>query len=437
MRDCVFCRMVAGSSPAWIVHETETTLAFLDANPVAAYHTLVVPKDHHVSLFDVPADILRDVMATVKHIVDLYHDVLGLENVQIVNSSGVHAQQDVPHFHVHIVPRHRGDGQDIRWTTHPELRARFDELLARLRDDAPTTPKEENPLTWRYAICNELFEGWTLGRVARFCRDLGYEGLELAPYTLAERVDALSADDRAAIRREIEDEGMRVVGLHWLLARTEGLQLNDADPETRERTVRYLLSEIDLCADLGGDVLVLGSPAQRAPGRGVSYGQAWTYTAEAMRRCGQHAHERGVTFCIEALPEPECSFITDVAEAARLVRQVDTPGFCMIVDVKAMAHDPPPLGAQVHSVGALTRHVHVNDPNLLGPGMGDVDVAPVLRALHELGYDGWVSVEAFDADYGVEAIARDSIANLWAADPRFWPTEHHPYNPTTDKEVGT
>jgi len=273
-------------------------------------------------------------------------------------------------------------------------------------------------MTWRYAICNELFEGWPLGRVARFCRDLGYEGLELAPYTLAESVDALSPADRAGIRREIEAEGMRVVGLHWLLARTDGLQLNDLDPAVRERTVRYLLAEIDLCADLGGDVLVLGSPAQRAPGPGVTPDEAWRYTADAMRRCGERASQRGVTFCIEALPEPECSFITNVAEAARLVRQVDMPGFAMIVDVKAMAHDPPPLDVQVRSVGALIRHVHVNDPNLLGPGMGEVDVAPVLQALREIGYDGWVSVEAFDATYGIETIARESMANLRAADPR-------------------
>jgi histidine triad (HIT) family protein len=142
MRDCVFCRIVAGSSPAWIVHETETTLAFLDVNPVAAYHTLVIPKAHQADLFDVGADVLLEVMASVKAVVDLYHRRLGLENVQIVSSSGVHAQQDVPHFHVHIVPRHRGDGQNIRWTTHPELRARFDELLARLRDDPPQAPKE-------------------------------------------------------------------------------------------------------------------------------------------------------------------------------------------------------------------------------------------------------------------------------------------------------
>jgi len=211
---------------------------------------------------------------------------------------------------------------------------------------------------------------------------------------------------------------MRVAGLHWLLARTQGLSLNAADAETRERTVHYLLAEIDLCADLGGDVLVFGSPAQRSPGPGVAPQRAWGYTLDAMRRCGERAGRRGVTFCIEALPPPECDFITTVDEAARLVRQVDHPAFQMMIDVKAISYDPRPLDTQVRAVATLIRHVHANDPNLLGPGMGAVDIAPVLRALHEIDYAGWVSVEAFDASYGIEAIARESISHLRRADPR-------------------
>ena len=76
---------------------------------------------------------LLGVMTALKDVVDRYHERLGLQNVQIVNSSGAEAQQDVFHLHFHIVPRHEGDGQDIQWTTHPELRERFDAMLARLR----------------------------------------------------------------------------------------------------------------------------------------------------------------------------------------------------------------------------------------------------------------------------------------------------------------
>jgi len=130
---CIFCEIVAGRAPAWRVHETEHALAFFDVNPVCPYHTLVVSKQHYAGLFDVPPDELSAVMGAVKDVVDLYHAKLGLDHVQLVQSTGREAQQDVFHLHVHIVPRRRGDGLDIHWSTHPELRSAFDQFLARLR----------------------------------------------------------------------------------------------------------------------------------------------------------------------------------------------------------------------------------------------------------------------------------------------------------------
>lgn len=134
MDDCIFCKIVSGEAPSWKVYETESAFAFLDINPVNEYHTLVIPKQHFTNIFDVPAETLTGVITALKHVVDLYHKKLGIENVQIVNSSGADAQQDVFHLHFHIVPRHKGDGQDIKWTTHREMRERFDELLKRLQE---------------------------------------------------------------------------------------------------------------------------------------------------------------------------------------------------------------------------------------------------------------------------------------------------------------
>lgn len=133
MNDCIFCRIVAGTAPSWKVHETTAAYAFFDIHPVNAYHTLVVPKRHYVDLFAVPASELLDLMATLKDVVDLYHTHLGMRNLQVVNSSGPDAQQDVFHLHFHIVPRHRGDGQDVHWTPRLELVEQFPTLLARLQ----------------------------------------------------------------------------------------------------------------------------------------------------------------------------------------------------------------------------------------------------------------------------------------------------------------
>ena len=132
MDDCIFCHVVTGKAESWKVHETDHAYAFLDIHPVNEYHTLVIPKRHYVNIFDVPADELLQVMSALKNVVDLYRERLDMENVQIVSSSGAEAQQDVFHLHFHIVPRHSGDGQDVQWSPHPEMRQRFGEMLARL-----------------------------------------------------------------------------------------------------------------------------------------------------------------------------------------------------------------------------------------------------------------------------------------------------------------
>ena len=267
-------------------------------------------------------------------------------------------------------------------------------------------------MSYRYAICNELFEGWSLADTAAFVGDLGYQGLELAPFTLCDLVTDLSATERTQIRNTVEGAGISVVGLHWLLAKTEGFQLNDADSEVRECTAQYMLDLIDCCADVGGEVLIFGSPQQRDVPDGRSTDDAWQTTVEILHRCGERAQEQGVLFCVEPLSTNETNFITTVDEAAELVRAVDHPGLQMMVDTKAMSHTPQPIPDQIRSVHPLFHHVHVNDPNLRGPGMGALDFAPILNTLTDLDYSGWVSVEVFDFSPGAEHIARSSLSYL-------------------------
>ena len=267
-------------------------------------------------------------------------------------------------------------------------------------------------MSWRYAICSELFEGWPLEQVAAFVAEVGYDGLELAPFTLSRDVRQIRAAQRKAIRQAIESAGLKVPGLHWLLARTEGLQLNDPHPAVRERTTQYLLALIDLCADLGGQLLAFGSPQQRSLRPGWMPAQAMASAVEIFRRCGERAQARGLAFCLEPLTTQETDFITTASEAAAMVRQVHHPGFQMMVDVRAMSYEARSIPEVIRQVAPHIRHMHLNDPNLLGPGMGDVDFGPILRALREVGYEGWLSVEPFDFSPGPERIARESLAYL-------------------------
>jgi sugar phosphate isomerase/epimerase len=147
---------------------------------------------------------------------------------------------------------------------------------------------------WRYSLCNEMFEGWDLADIARLAAEIGYQGVELAPYTFAPLVTDLDAADRARIRRDVEDAGLQVSGLHWLLARTP-FRLNTPDAEERGRAAEYLLATIDFCADVGGDILVFGSPAQRDPVEGFEADEAWASTVQAMRRCGERRLSPGST----------------------------------------------------------------------------------------------------------------------------------------------
>jgi histidine triad (HIT) family protein len=130
--DCVFCRIVAGRLPSWKVYEDSSTYSFLDTSPFSEFHTLVVPKQHFESMFDLPPEQVSSLSLGVKAVVDLLGAKIGLTDVQILNSSGAAAQQDVFHVHFHVVPRAEGDGQDIRRTTHPEWRPRFDFLISQL-----------------------------------------------------------------------------------------------------------------------------------------------------------------------------------------------------------------------------------------------------------------------------------------------------------------
>jgi sugar phosphate isomerase/epimerase len=210
----------------------------------------------------------------------------------------------------------------------------------------------------------------------------------------------------------VEEAGLKVAGLHWLLARTP-FRLNAPNAEERGRAAEYLLATVDFCADVGGDILVFGSPDQRDPVEGFPVDEAWASTVEVMQRCGERAEERGVTFCIEPLGTP---FVTWVDDARRLVQEVDRAGFRMMVDCKSMGQDTRWSPAdQMRSAAPWFKHVHVNDPNLLGPGMGDLDFRPILATLCELEYGGWVSLEAFLFPNGPEQMARQSMANLLAA----------------------
>lgn len=261
----------------------------------------------------------------------------------------------------------------------------------------------------RYAICNETFEGWDHPRVCQTVAELGYQGLELAPFTFANRVTDIPADKRQEIRRQAEACGLQIIGLHWLLAKTEGFQLTSPDPAIRQRTAAYLVELARLCRDVGGDLMVFGSPAQRRLPPGATKAQASDYALDTFQRAAPGIAECGVKVCLEPLSPPEADFLNTIAETLELAKRINHPNFTLHLDVKAMSTDDAPTPDLIRKYGAQAGHFHANDANRRGPGFGATDFVPIFQALKESGYAGWVSVEVFDYTPDPVTIARESI----------------------------
>jgi sugar phosphate isomerase/epimerase len=261
----------------------------------------------------------------------------------------------------------------------------------------------------KYAICNETFEGWDHARVCARVAELGYTGLELAPFTLAPLITAVTAAHRAELRRQAESAGVRIIGLHWLLAKTEGFHLTSPDAATRRRTGEYLAELARAAADLGGDILVLGSPMQRNVPEGVTRAQADDLAADTLRHCLPELERGRVYLCLEPLTPAETNFLNTAAEGVALCRKLAHPFVKLHLDVKAMSAETAPTPDVIRANREYLHHFHANDPNKRGPGFGGTDFRPIFQALRDVDYQGWVSVEVFDYSPDPDTIARESI----------------------------
>lgn len=264
----------------------------------------------------------------------------------------------------------------------------------------------------KFAICNEIFQNWKLDDTFACVAKSGYDAVEIAPFTMANYVTEISANDRLRIREAAARAGLAISGIHWVLVKAEGMHLTHPDQPVRTRTARYFGELVDFCADLGGRFLVVGSPKQRSLLPGVALAQAWEWALDVFREPVLRAEQRGVTICFEPLAPAETNFINTAAEAIRFTQQLNTPHFKIILDVKAMSSEAKPVPQIIRESWPHFAYFHANDRNLKGPGFGDVDFRPIAAALKEVGYDGYVSVEVFNFDEGPEAIARRSLDYL-------------------------
>jgi len=249
----------------------------------------------------------------------------------------------------------------------------------------------------RISLCNEVIAALPFGRQCEVAAELGYEGLEIAPYTLGDDPTRLSTAEIAELRRAASDAGIAITGLHYLMRAPAGLSITSADDAVRARSIAVMRRYCGLCAALGGTILVHGSPDQRvlAPSdedAGRKRG------AECFAAVADAATQTNVTYCIEPLARNQTAFINTVAEAAAIVRMVNKPALRTMIDCSAAAQsETEPVDTLVRRwlPSGLIAHMHFNDPNRRGPGEGTLAFGPILAALRDAGYAGDASIEPF------------------------------------------
>lgn len=251
----------------------------------------------------------------------------------------------------------------------------------------------------RIALCNEVIAPMPFPQQCEYAAKLGYDGLEIAPYTLSEEPHRMGAAQVAAARSAAQDAGVAVTGLHWLLVKPAGLSISSRDEAVRRRTVDVMLALIDLCAALGGRYLVHGSPQQRRIDAGETRAAALARAQESFAAVAERAQKAGVVYCIEPLAADQTPLINTLDEAAQIVHAVGNPQVKAMLDCSAagrMEKEPLPALVARWLPKGLIAHVQLNDRNRRGPGQGEQRFAPLLGALKKHGYAGDLAVEPFD-----------------------------------------
>lgn len=262
----------------------------------------------------------------------------------------------------------------------------------------------------KFGICSEIFNDWgDIDRTIEYVKEVGYDGLEIAPYTLAQYVTDIPWETREAIARKAQETGLEILGLHWIMIGPEGMHLTHPDKDTRDRTAQYLCDLARFCRDVGGGLMVFGSPKQRNVEPGLTHEQAMDNAVDVLEKALPICAESDVTICMEPLAPTETNFCASAAETVALIERVNHPKLRLLLDTKAMTAEEEDRPTLVRKYAEYLAHYHANDANLEGPGFGDVDFGPIFEALKDIGYQDYVSVEVFKFDPGPENIATKSL----------------------------
>jgi sugar phosphate isomerase/epimerase len=271
---------------------------------------------------------------------------------------------------------------------------------------------------FKLSVCNELYEKADFAESCRSIKRAGWDGIEIAPFTLLRDATQLPYRRRREVRDIIVSEGLEFVGLHWLTVGPEGLQVTTPDDSVRRHSWEYVRGLVELCAALrrdgaDGGVMVFGSPMQRRAVGGATRRQAERNYIEGVRSIVPDLEAAGVTLCVEALPVGQCDVIVTLDRAAEIVDEVGSPMVQTMFDSHNAIDEAEPHHQLVARHWSKIRHIHVNELDGSYPRpSGGYDFKPVLQVAKDRVFGGWVSMEVFDFSPGAETIVNESIAYL-------------------------
>ncbi len=277
----------------------------------------------------------------------------------------------------------------------------------------PPPQAREAVVGWKYAICNEIMQGWDWKRQCQFAAEVGYQGIEVAPFTLGDHVDNISSDRRAELRGRAQEAGIDILGLHWLLVTPEGLHTTTPDEAVRRETWDYMAKLAEFCADLGGTVMIFGSPNQRSS-QGISTEQAVENLTEGLREVAPRIAAHNVQLLLEPLSSDQTDVINTLGDAVAVVKDVNHTAISAMFDFHNTADETELLDDLVRQHYDYIKHIQIQEMDGTYLGTGDAVKAflPALRAFRDLEYARWISLEVFDFEPGPEQIATTSMQTL-------------------------
>jgi len=246
----------------------------------------------------------------------------------------------------------------------------------------------------RYAICNELFGKLDFKESCLMIVKYGFQGVEIAPFTLFNDLKNVDNKKIRKIKQILKKTGLDFVGFHWLFLSPKGLHITTPDLNIREKSWDHLKRLIDITGELGGGVLVLGSPKQRNA-IGISPKEALKYLKEGLSKIAQYAVERNSTILIETLPKKHSNIINTLEESKQLIRSIDKVSINGMFDFHNCADENIPWSELIENNFDIIQHIHLNGVNGSYPSTKNTNFIPAFMKLAQKNYKGWISLEIF------------------------------------------